>query len=758
MPVPSLPQTRASGCLAEPAAMIRLALATALVLSLTGTALSDELTVERLFDSPALEGETIKGLKMAPNGSRVTFLRGKASDYERLDLWEYNIKDGTTRLLFDSDQLHTGDEGLSEEEEARRERLRLSGSGIISYEWSKDGKKLAFPLAGDVYTWDVGSKAGAVKVVDTPQFETDVQFSPLGNYLSFIRDQNLVVLDLRTGKETMLSKDGGGTIKYGMAEFVAQEEMKRMTGYWWSDDESKVALIRVDESPVAEAPRTEIYAEEVKTVMQRYPFAGTPNVEVQLGIVSLEDGVTKWVDLGKDSDIYLPRVKWTADSNLLSYQWQSRDQKTLELRTVSWPDLKQKTLLRETSKTWLNLHEDLRFLKDKKRFLWASERDGFRHLYLHDMNGKLLSQLTQGPWIVDKVEHFDEATGEVWFTGRQDTPLERHLYAVKPGEKVRRVSRDAAHHEVNFSEDGSHYVDLLSTVTSPPGVSLHGVDGTRLTWLLENKVEEGHPLAPYVKDWIQPEFGEIKAEDGTALHYRLYKPEGFDDGGKHPVIVYLYGGPGAQRVTNSWGSDTTFCQYMAQQGYGVFTLDNRGSTARGKAFEDPIYHAMGEVEVRDQVQGVKFLRGLDWVDPDRVGVHGSSYGGYMTLMTMFKEPEYFKAGAAGAPVTDWALYDTHYTERFLGDPKAPGEVYEKSSVFPYANSLKGPLLIYHGMADDNVLFTHSTKLYKHLQDNNVPFMAMDYPGKKHRFSGKTTSMHRVNTIRNFFDLAFGVRR
>lgn len=738
--------------------MKRLALAAALTLSLTGSAFSDELTVERIFDSPALEGETIKGLKMAPDGSRVTFLRGKASDYERLDLWEYNIKDGTTRLLFDSDQLHTGDEGLSEEEEARRERLRLSGSGIVSYEWSKDGKKLAFPLAGDVYTWDVGSKAGAVKAVDTPQFETDVQFSPLGNYLSFIRDQNLVVLDLRTGKETMLSKDGGGTIKYGMAEFVAQEEMKRMTGYWWSDDESKVALIRVDESPVAEAPRTEIYAEEVKTVMQRYPFAGTPNVKVQLGIVSLADGVTKWVDLGKESDIYLPRVKWTADSHLLSYQWQSRDQKTLELRTVSWPELKQKTLLRETSKTWLNLHEDLRFLKDKKRFLWASERDGYRHLYLHDMNGKLLSQLTKGPWIVDKVEHVDEATGEVWFTGRQDTPLERHLYAVKPGEKVRRVSRDPAHHEVNFSKDGSHYVDLLSTVTSPPGVSLHKVDGSRLTWLLENKVEEGHPLAPYAASWIEPEFGEIKAEDGTALHYRLYKPEGFDDGEKHPVIVYLYGGPGAQRVTNSWGSDTTFCQYMAQQGYGVFTLDNRGSTARGKAFEDPIYHAMGEVEVRDQVQGVKFLRGLDWVDPDKVGVHGSSYGGYMTLMTMFKEPEYFKAGAAGAPVTDWALYDTHYTERFLGDPNAPGAVYEKSSVFPYAISLKGPLLIYHGMADDNVLFTHSTKLYKHLQDNNVPFMAMDYPGKKHRFSGKTTSMHRVNTVRNFFDLAFGIKR
>lgn len=730
-----------------------LALAFSLVLSLSSRA--DELTVERLYDSPALEGETIKGLKMSPDGSRVTFLRGKASDYERLDLWEYHIKDGRTRLLFDSDQLHTGDEGLSDEELARRERLRLSGSGIVSYEWSDDGQALAFPLAGDVYYWKVGT-AQARKVVDTPGFETDVQFSPKDHYLSYVREQNLYALDLRTGQERALSRDGGGTLKYGMAEFVAQEEMDRMTGYWWSHDESKVAFLRVDESPVAEAPRSEIYAEEIKTVMQRYPFAGTPNVKVALGIVELSSGQTRWVDLGENEDFYLPRVKWTKDNDLLSYQWQSRDQKLLELRVVRWPTMEQRPLLTETSPTWVNLHDDLRFLKDGKRFLWASERDGFHHLYLYAMTGDKLAQLTRGTWIVDKVEYFDESTGEVWFSGRKDTPLERHLYAVKPGGEVRRVSSTAGHHDVSFSKDGSHYADLVSTATTPAQVRLHKKDGGPLAWLLENKVKEGHPLFPYQKSWIQPTFGSLKSSDGTTLYYRLYRPAGYNDGAKHPVLVYLYGGPGAQRVTNSWGSDTTFCQYMAQQGYGVFTLDNRGSTARGKTFEDAIYHAMGTVEVADQVEGVKFLRGLEWVDPERVGVHGSSYGGYMTLMAMFKEPEYFKAGAAGAPVTDWRLYDTHYTERYLGRPDEPGNVYEASSVFPYANGLRGPLLIYHGMADDNVLFTHSTKLYKHLQDANIPFMMMDYPGKKHRFSGKTTSMHRVNTIRRFFDQSFGI--
>lgn len=738
--------------------MKRLALAFSLGCFLALAPWAEELTVERIYDSPALAGETIQGLKMAPDGSRATFLRGKTSDYERLDLWEYNIKEKTTRLLFDSDDLHTGDELLSAEEEARRERLRLSGSGIVSYEWSKDGKALAFPLAGDVYYWRVGSADGAKKVVSTPEFETDIKFSPKGNYLSFIREQNLIVLDLRTGREKAITKDGGGTLKYGMAEFVAQEEMDRMTGYWWSEDESKIALIRVDESPVTEVPRSEIHADEITTVMQRYPFAGTPNVKVGLGIVTLAEGKTRWVDLGPDEDIYLPRVKWTQDSNLLSYQWQSRDQKELELRLVDCTTMKERTVLRESAKTWLNLHDDLRFLKDKKRFLWASERDGYKHLYLYDKSGKLLSRLTEGAWVVDEVEHLDEVTGEVWFTGRKDTPLERHLYAVKPGEKPRRISATLAHHDITFSKDGSHYLDLVSSAQTPPQVALHRADGRQVTWLLENGLQPGHPLFPYLENWIEPSFGSLTTPDGAELYFRLYRPKGFDDGAKHPVIVYLYGGPGVQRVTNSWGSDTTFCQYLAQQGYGVFTLDNRGSTARGKEFEDAIYRAMGEVEVADQVEGVKFLRTLDWVDPLKVGVHGSSYGGYMTLMAMFKQPDYFKAGVSGAPVTDWRLYDTHYTERYLGQPQAPGEVYEKSSVFPYATDLQGPLLIYHGMADDNVLFTHSTKLYKYLQDHNIGFFAMDYPGKKHRFSGKTTSMHRVNTIRNFFDLHFGLKR
>ena len=254
---------------------IRLLILCLIAFSISQSAVAKKLTIERMFSSPALQGPSVRGLKISPDGSRVTFLKGKESDYERLDLWEYNIASGATKLLFDSDDLHSGEEVLSDEEKARRERMRLRGSGIVSYQWSKDGKSLLFPLAGDIYYYKVGEKK-ARKVVSTAEFETDVRFSPKANYISFIREQNLYILNLDSGKEMQLTKDGGGTIKNGMAEFVAQEEMGRMTGYWWSNDESKIAFTRVDESPVEEVTRSEIYADDIKMIKQRYPLQEKP--------------------------------------------------------------------------------------------------------------------------------------------------------------------------------------------------------------------------------------------------------------------------------------------------------------------------------------------------------------------------------------------------------------------------------------------------------------------------------------------------
>ena len=712
------------------------------------------LTIERIFQSPGLDGKAPKTLKVSPDGQRVTFLQGKSTDYNRLDLWEYHIPSGKTRMLFNSDDLSTGEEKLSDEEKARRERMRLSGSGIVSYQWSNDGKALLFPLGGDVYYHKLGEK-GAERLLNTDAFETDIKLSPKGTYISFIRDQNLIIKHIASGKETAVTTEGGGTLKYGMAEFVAQEEMGRMTGYWWSPDESHIAFTEVDESPVEVITRSEIYADEIKTIEQRYPSAGTPNVAVRLAIYDVANQSREWVDLGKEKDMYFARGDWMNNSQVFTYQWQNRSQQMLELRAYDLDSKRQKVLLKEQSDTWVNLHDDLRFLDDNKHFVWASERDGYKHLYLYTNEGKLVRQLTSGDWVVDEVEAINKQTGDIYFSGRKDTPLEKQVYKTNvDGDDITRISKLGAYRDAVFSGDASIYIDKFSTINSPYQVSLNKASGEQITWLEENALDDNHPLTPYMSDWVAPEFGTITTSDNAELMYRLYKPSKLE--GKHPVIVYLYGGPHAQVVTNKWaGNRGLLFQHWVSKGYVVFTIDNRGSNYRGKGFEDPIFKAMGGIEVADQVAGVEFLRTLPFVDAERIGVHGHSYGGYMTLMTMFKAGDYFKAGVSGAPVTDWRLYDTHYTERYMGNPTVDKAEYDAASVFPYAKDLKGPLLIYHGMADDNVLFTHSTKLYKHLQDLAKPFEVMDYPGKKHSIRGKNTGIHLFHTITNFFDRNIG---
>jgi dipeptidyl-peptidase-4 len=720
------------------------------------TSHSDTLSIERIFASPALDGSAPRNLEISPDGKRVTFLQGKSSDHERLDLWEYDLKSKTTQMLFNSDDLSSGPEELSDEEKARRERMRLSGTGIVTYEWSKDGTALIFPLAGNLYYFKLSAKK-ALQLLDTPEFETDFKLSPKGNYVSYVRNQDLYIKHIKNNLETRLTHDGQGNIKNAMAEFVAQEEMSRMTGYWWSPDERYIAFTQIDESPVQQVTRSEIYADSIEMITQRYPAAGTPNVLIKLAVMDVASQQTQWVDLGEDKDIYLNRVNWMADSRNLTYQIQPRNQQTLQLKAYNLHDKSQRSLLKETSNTWINLNNDLQFLADNQHFIWASERDGFKHLYLYKNDGELVKQLTKGDWVVDDIKAIDERKQLIYFTGRVDTPTEAHLYSVSlKNAELKRITERRGFHNITFSQDASIYVDNFSTVNTPPQVSLHRASGEDITWLNENAINAQHPLYAFQNQWVKPEISSFKADDGTELYYRLYKPA--DQSIKHPVIVYTYGGPHVQQVTNSWaGNRGLLFQHWVNKGYVVFTVDNRGSNYRGKAFEEPIYKKMGDIEVQDQVAGVKFLRTLPYVDETKIGIHGHSYGGYLTLMSMFKAGDYFQAGVAGAPVTDWELYDTFYTERYMGNPKTDKESYTASSVFPYAKNLAGDLLIYHGMADDNVLFTNSTKLYKHLQDLAIPFESMDYPGKKHSIKGKNTGIHLYKTITNFFDKHFEMK-
>src|ERR1700736_895759 len=428
-------------------------LAPALVACAVATAHGAELTIDRLFDAPALAGPAIAGLEISPDGSRVTYLQGKKEDKDRLDLWEYNIHDRKARILVDSKVLAPAQEHLSDEELGRRERQRTAAlSGILEYSFAPSGHALLFPLDGKLFYYDLTKppKGALVRIKQSKEgFATDATVSPAGRYVAYVRDQNLFVFDLAAHTEKALTVDGGGPIKNGMAEFIAQEEMDRTTGYWWAPDDAHNAFVRAGETPVPVTQRFEIAADNVATFAQRYPAAGGPNVLVRLGVTDLVTGTTTFIDLGAERDIYLARVNWLPDGKTLAIQRESRDQRRLDLLFADIDTGQTRVILTETSDTWIELHDELSFLKQSPEFVWASARDGFQHLYLYDTSGRLIRRLTAGLWNVDDfrgraVKAIDEQQRRIYFSATEKSPVERQLYSTSldtdNAAKIERIS------------------------------------------------------------------------------------------------------------------------------------------------------------------------------------------------------------------------------------------------------------------------------------------------------------------------------
>lgn len=713
----------------------------------------DKLTIKQITENGSLNGSIPSGLKFSPDGSRVTFLKAGTGSSRVLDLWEYNIADKTSRLLVRASDITGGTEELSEEERGRRERMRITNLGIVDFSWSKDGSKLLFPLGGDLYQYSLENSETS-QLTNNPEYELDSRFSPQGNYVSYIEDNNIHIVDVRSKSHKKLTVSSSPTVKNGVAEFIAMEEMDRDTGYWWSQDEKYIAFIQFDENNIDERGRYEIVRDGFNVLNERYPRAGTNNVTVKLGIMDIASGETKWVDLGDNEDIYIPRVSWIPDSSGIFFQKENRSQTRLELIFAAADTAVTSDILVEQSDTWINLNHGLKFLKGRDEFLWQSERSGFNHIYHYKNDGTLIKQLTDGNWVVSGAVKVDEAAGNVYFSANATDYLERHLYRVALSSDKQtmptKISDKQGWHVISFSGEGDSYIDRFSSPMQPTQVSIHNLSGDRLMWIEENKLISAHPYFPHLDQHIAPEFGSITNDTGDELHYRIYKPENMEAGKKYPVIFALYGGPGSQMVRKAWGDPLH--QVFAQDGYVVFTLDNRGTSNKGTKFASALYHHMGSVEVEDQVAGAEFLKTLDFIDQDRIAVQGHSYGGYMVLMSMFKAPDTFKVGVSGAPVTDWRLYDTHYTERFLGHTDGSDSAYEKSSVFPYIGGLGGKLLILHGLADDNVLFNHTSMLLDEMQQRAIQFDFMAYPGQTHRLGrDRMRRRHVYETIKRYID-------
>ena len=721
-----------------------------LLMLITTPVLAERLTIDRIHADPALSGPTVRGLQISPDGSRVTFLRGRTEDQFQLDLWEYHLKDKTARRLINSATL-APHETLSVAEQARRERDRsASFKGIHSYSWSPDGARLLIPLAGNLYLVDLAAPDHARQVASGDVL--DAKISPQGKYLSFVRGQNLFVQDLATGVERQLTQGGGGTIHNAEAEFVAQEEMGQTSGYWWAPDDSRIAYKRFDEAPVTLARRFEIQASRTDVVEQRYPAAGEANVLVSLHVVDVASCATQAIDLGADKDIYLVRADWSADAKDVVFQRQTRNLKRLDLIALSVASGQQRTLLSETSATWVNVTEPPQFLKSRRAFTWQSERTGRNHVYLIDLDGAAPRAITSGDWGVDEVLAVDEAGGQVFVSSNRDAVIDQQVYAIaldgSTANAPRRITQALGTHIAKFSKNGQIFVDTFSDPNTPPQVSIHQADGSFVAWVERNEVNATHPYAPFLSSHVATEYGTLKAADGQEMYYAIKKPLGFDPNKRYPVFLTVYGGPGVQNVRRQW--DDPFEQFMAQKGYVVFKLDNRGSSRRERAFTDVIYQHMGQTEVQDQLIGIDWLRQQSFVDPARIGVSGWSYGGFMTLRLLNAASDRIKAGVSGAPVTNWALYDTYYTERFMQTPQENPAGYAQSSVFAQLPGLTSRLLLIHGMADDNVLFTNTTSLIDALVNQGTQFDLLTYPGAKHGLATPQSKKHRLHAIDAFF--------
>lgn len=737
------------------------------------------LTPERLHAEPSINGPSLSRAKIAPSGEFVTVLQGRADDARQQDLWAYDIETGEGRLLVSSTDLLGAPEELSEEEKNRRERQRLYASGIVDYSWVND-TLLMFPLGGDIYLYDLNTNEPR-QITATASFETDPKVSQDSTLIAYVRDDELYVKNLASGLERQLTDSATDTIRNATASFVVQEELDRDTGYWLSPDAQRIAYTQIDESPIAIETRANIGPDGITTIDQRYPFAGTDNATIRLGVVRTSGGGTRWVDLGDDADVYLTRVAWAPDSSALYAGILSRNNKTHTIYRIDLSDYSSEIFYQETSPTWLNVRTSFNAVDDGLRLI--SERDGKRRYY--EITTDNITPLTPSDLLLGDVL-CEAGDGSLYVTGWTEEPTSKHLFKIDPvsaaddpaqtePESETEASSDTVpedesetppaftttlisqgdgQHSASFDADCSRYLERFSGDNTPPQVRAYDADGTPLAWLSENTLDAAHPYAPYIEAHIEPEYGTLTAEDGSELFYQLYKPLNLTPGQQHASVTIVYGGPGVQRVMNRW-ERKHLARMLAHHGFVVFMLDGRGSTNRGKAFEDVLDRALGRAEVVDQRVGAEWLKEQNFIDPDRMGVYGWSYGGYMTLM-MLGQTDLYASGVAGAPVTDWALYDTAYTERYLGDPRpdhpnhTPG-AYDGGSVFTYLDGITEPVLVIHGMADDNVVFRHTVKFIDAMQKqgrHNVRLEA--YPGEKHGFRAKSARIHRDQQILDFF--------
>ncbi len=708
------------------------------------------MAIEEIATYP-LPGMAMPGdFAFSPDDRLITFLHSAEESLSR-QLYARDAETGTQRLLVAPPGGGTTEENVSLEEALRRERQRQRAVGVTQYAWAQHANRILVPLQGALYVQD-GADAPLREVLPSSAHPAiDPQIAPDGAWVAFVQDAELVIVSAEGGEPRQLTAGARGTGKtHGLAEYIAQEEMGRAHGFWWSPDSRSLAFTQVDETHIPIYRITHQGKDATGEGAQedhRYPFAGMPNAKVRLGVVSIAGGEPVWMDLGPEEDQYLARVNWFPDGTLTA-QIENREQTTLDFVRFDVRTGARTLLLRETNDVWINLHSLLRSLKSEGGFIWASERTGFQHLYRYDRDGTVRNTITQGAWMVDDIVGVDEEQGQVYFTGTLDGPTERHLYAASlDGGAPRRITEAAGMHTVVIDHASRRFVDLHHAIDTPPTVTLRALaDGALVRTIFDTPDPRVARLA-----LVPPALVTLPSRDGETLHAAIYRPPAKFGAGPFPTVVSVYGGPHAQRVQHSWGMTVDLrAQYLSRLGFLVFVLDNRGSARRGLAFEGWIKHNMGDIEVRDQVDGVRWLVAQGLADPARVGIYGWSYGGYMSLMSLARASDTFNVAVAGAPVTHYDGYDTHYTERYMGTPESNPDGYREGSVMQHVDTMTGKLLIIHGLIDENVHFRHTARLINALIRARKPYDLLLFPDERHMPRKQEDRVFMEEQIRDYF--------
>ncbi len=618
----------------------------------TAWAAKKPVTIDAVMESGEARRDRAGSITWAPNGSQfIVNKRGKLSLYD--------VPSGKSRDIIVLKKLEDAAEKPERADAVFDWTNRRVGENDV--QWFADNARLLVAASGDLFVVDTRN-GDFQQLTRTAEIERDPKLSPDNKYVSFRRGPNLYTLAIASKTITQLTKDGSDTLLNGELDWVYPEELELGTAHWWSPDSRYIAYMQFDVAHEPVFPQVSLLNHHGVLEPERFPQPGDPNAEVRIGVVPATGGETRWMNFGEPRGNLMARVAWLPSSREIAVEKLPRIQNKLDLLVANIETGASRVLLHEEDPHWINVKGDPQFLGGD-RLLWTSERSGFRHLYLYGLDGTLQKQLTSGDWEVDTIAGVDQEHNRIFFTSAEDSPLERQLYVIgMDGTGKQRLTTGAGTHSVSLSPTGSYYMDNYSGLTAPPRQTLCKGDGAEVRVYRQPDLKDADEY-----EILPTEMVNVKAADGTLLYARLIKPAGFEAGKKYPAIVMVYGGPGIQEVHNSW-QGLSWDQVLAHEGFVVWQMDNRGSSGRGHKFESVIYHDLGAHELEDQKTGIEHLISMGFVDPQRLGMYGWSYGGYMTLYTLTHAPGLIKAAIAGAPVTNWRNYDTIYTESYMGLP------------------------------------------------------------------------------------------